>query len=765
MQLSQSDIQRTHARLARGLLLRLRRLLSGDSGWALGLCLLPLLVHIPAWIQKLTSDPLYFTAVLSTHHRRGILAGLPFIDPNAGYTIQALGKLSADAWLSGHVPWWNSYMGAGVPLAAEMQPASFYLPFVLLLHFQSGTFWLKLILQILSGVATYALLRKLKLARHAAFAGAALYEFNGTFALLSDMPIMPLPFLPLLLLGIEMAGDMGGRRPLLSSALIGVSIAYSLLAGFPETAFLNGLLGLAWAVYRLFTVAGPYKLAFVRKVVIGGVSGVLCSLPLVVPFFEYLKIAHVTHDGLGHVGLNKVSLAGLLFPYIFGSISRFTDSVGTPLLGDHWGQVGGYLDIVTFTLALTALFAPRPRQRMVLRILLFSWIIVFVAHTMAVPGVGRVLSLIPGMDSIAVFRYSEPSWSMAAAILAAFAVNDRLTTQVRRFSVTLWPAFLAVVLGGYSIFLATDLLNPLLQDREYDFWFRTSFLWPAAFLGAITFLLLRSPTRIRAHWLTGFITLNALGLFVVPQLSGFRNNRIDTGLLRFLQEHVGLYRIYTLGPLAPNYGSYFRIPTINYNALPIPANWIGYIHSSLDAGAHPILFTGFIPAPMADRQRELRAHIAGFENTGVRYVLGNPDADPFGETDVLIETAGQPRLVYQGIVASVWELPYPAPYFTTQGASCSVTTSTRESVQLNCPGPATLLRRELFYPGWQASVNNAPFVPVAQSSVFQSLKVPAGQSSVRFRYLPTHSGWTFIAALVGFATIVFTGLRRSARSS
>ncbi len=765
LQIHQSDTSQIHARPHSNLLLRIRHLLTGDSGCIFGLCLLPLLAYAPAWLFRLSSNPLYLVSALSINHRRGVLVGMPWIDPNAGYTIQALGKLSADAWLSGHVPWWNSYMGVGVPLAAEMQPSSFYLPFVLLLHFQSGVFWLKLILQILSALATFALLRQLKLTRPAAFAGAALYEFNGTFAFFSDMPIMPLPFLPLLLLGVEKAADPGGQRRWIGSALIGLSIAYSLLAGFPETAFLNGLLALSWAIYRLFTLRRPQRLPFALKVIVGGLSGILCSLPLLLPFFEYLQIAHVTHSGLSGFGLNKISLAGILFPYIFGPIDRFIDTVGTPLLVNHFGSVGGFLDIVTFALALTALFAPRPRSRTGLRILLFCWILTFVAYTFAVPGVGGALRLIPWIDSIAVFRYSEPSWAMAAAILAAFAVNDRLTTEVRAFAVTLWPAFLALLLGACSIYVASDLLNLLLEDRGYDLWFRSSFLWPAGFLAAITFFLLRSPTRARSYWLTGFITLNAVGLFVIPQLSGLRNNKLDYGLVNFLQQHIGLNRIYTFGPLAPNYGSYFLIPSINYNALPIPADWIQYIHSSMDPSAHPILFTGFIPQPAGDRQRELRAHIAGFENAGVRYVIGQPDADPFSETELLIETTGRPRLVYQGIVAAIWELPHPAPYFEIVGGSCRLTITTRQSVQANCPGPVTLLRRELFYPGWQASINGAPFAPVSSTSIFQSLHLPPGQSSVEFRYVPTNSGRALVGSLLGVAMIAASALRWRPRAA
>ena len=66
----------------------------------------------------LSTNPIWFDSgvVYGTHN--GLLPGLPYIDPNVGFTTQALGHLAAEDWLHGVIPWWNPYSGIKLPLAA-----------------------------------------------------------------------------------------------------------------------------------------------------------------------------------------------------------------------------------------------------------------------------------------------------------------------------------------------------------------------------------------------------------------------------------------------------------------------------------------------------------------------------------------------------------------------------------------------------------------------------------------------------------------------
>jgi hypothetical protein len=81
--------------------------------------LLPVLINLPSLLGWWSVDPIFVSRIASFYPRQ-LFPGLPFTDPNVGWTAQALGKLSADEWLSGRIPWWNYYSGVGLPLAAEM---------------------------------------------------------------------------------------------------------------------------------------------------------------------------------------------------------------------------------------------------------------------------------------------------------------------------------------------------------------------------------------------------------------------------------------------------------------------------------------------------------------------------------------------------------------------------------------------------------------------------------------------------------------------
>ena len=199
-----------------------------------------------------SSDALYFDAHLRAAPADGVFDGHPgWNDPNVGVTTQALGGLAARQMLRGRLPWWNPYGGVGLPLAAEWQNSALFLPFALILALPGNSAaLLKLCVQLIAGASTFALLRQMRLSRCAAVFGGVLFELNGTFATVGHGPIMPIPFLPLLLFGIErtrpVAPDMHGTGWL----WIGGAVALSLYAGFPETAFVNGLMALAWTLLR-----------------------------------------------------------------------------------------------------------------------------------------------------------------------------------------------------------------------------------------------------------------------------------------------------------------------------------------------------------------------------------------------------------------------------------------------------------------------------------------------------------------------------------
>jgi hypothetical protein len=108
------------------------------------------------------------------------------------------------------------------------------------------------------------------------------------------------------------------------------------------------------------------------------------------------------------------------------------------------------------------------------------------------------------------------------------------------------------------------------------------------------------------------------------------------------------------------------------------------------------------------------------------YVPTHAGAEPFSS----YRGTARPRLVYRDPVLKIFELLNPAPYFETSGAPCSLRVESREVLRASCRGPAHLTRRELFYPGWRAAINNKRVSPVLTASIFQGIDLPApGHSS------------------------------------
>ena len=209
--------------------------------------------NLPELIHLVTANPLVINAMLAPPVH-GVLPGSPYIDPNAAYTTQALGHLAAVDWLHGHVPWWNPYEGAGTPLAGEMQSGAFFPP-TLLLSGTDGLLAMQILLELVAGWATYFLLVRLGVGRTLSTAGGVAFGLCGTYAWFAHAPFRPVAFLPLCLVGVERAldaarsGRAGGWR------LLAVALALSILAGFPETALIDGLLVTWWAVLRITTIA------------------------------------------------------------------------------------------------------------------------------------------------------------------------------------------------------------------------------------------------------------------------------------------------------------------------------------------------------------------------------------------------------------------------------------------------------------------------------------------------------------------------------
>ena len=754
-----------------------------------------LVANAPALLHLVTTDPLVLNAAL-TPTTSGWLPGLPYIDGNAGFTMQALGHLAALDWLHGHVPWWNPFEGVGAPLAGEMQSGAFF-PLTLLLALHQGVLWVQLVVEAVAGTSAYFLVYRLGVARSFATAAGVAFGLCGTFAWLAHAPIRPAALLPLCLIGVERAIDAARRHERGGWRLLAVALALSILAGFPETTFIDGLFVAWWAVLRL---AGPGRSVWrpaLARLAGGAAVGAGLAAPLLVAFADYLPYAYVgAHNGgFADTSLPSAGLAQLVLPYSLGPIFGFFSPAGAPdPIANLWGSVGGFLSITVIAAGLVGLVGRRQR---LLRLGLGGWIAVCLLRTFGFPPVVHLMAMVPGIRLTAFFRYADPSWELAAVVLAALGIDDiaRRVTQRRVLMISVAATGLVATWAAVTAWpLLSDVLTPSGQtEHRHDY--PTGSLIGAGI--ALTLLAVggliagrrptpdhdgraRRVTRTRRRGrllMAGVMSAESVLLLGATYLSAPPPTPLQTGSVTWLQSHLGTSRFVTLGPISPNYGSYFGIAEASINDLPVPKAWNTYIATHLDPNALPGVFSGggrINPTGPTPAQ-ELSRNLSSYEAVGVRYVVENSNGldvqgQPFPAAGTPPWPSG-PRLVHRDSFAEVWELPSTTPVFSLRApdpghqgvgqplpARCTVSGRGWDQATVHCDQPSTLVRRALFMPGWTATSNRVSSPPTtvgkAPDGLFQEVSVPVGTTSVRFNFLPPREGVAGIVSLVALLALL-----------
>jgi hypothetical protein len=717
-----------------------------------------LLVNLPTLLDVVTRNPVQLYAYSESALGHQILPGSSIIDPNAGYITMAMGHLAASDWLHGHIPWWNPYEGLGSPLAGEMQAAAFF-PLVLLLEGSLGFVVFHVVLELTAGYATFFLLQRLGLGRAASTAGGVAFGLCGTLAWFEHAAANPIAFLPLALLGVERAraASLEGRSN--GWRLLAVALALSIVSGFPEGAYLDGLLVALWAAVRLFSLPArrQYMLA---KLAVGGAVGLLLSAPALVAFIDYLPHGNVgNHGGLFADGsLIIQNLGQTVLPYSFGPIFGLQVGGNSQLMTLLWGNAGGYLDATLIVCALIGLVGRRLRA---LRVALAIWIFLAMSKTYGVAAISHLLNQIPGIHSIAFYRYSQASCEFAVVVLAALGIDDMAHKRVRAV-VILSAGALTLGAIAWAAWLAWPVLTSAHgYGHRHDFAVASVVLAVAGVSVVVIGGLLtrpRGPRRASSRTRTGVLLIaaalvvEATVLFAVPLLSAPRPEKTDTALIQYLQDHIGLDRFATLGPLQPNFGSQYDLAEINVNDLPVPKAFSAYISHSLDDNVDPLTFTGAAesdpngPTPT----EEMATHLAGYEAAGVKFLVTAASGvdSPWPATE-----APAPRRVYADSFADVWQLPTTTPFYSTSGSPCHIAPRGMATVQVTCTGPATLHRLELHMPGWHAQDGSASLA-VRSSGPFQSVRVGGGTHVITFSFTPKFGVASLFAVLLGVACII-----------
>ncbi len=698
-------------------------------------------------LRLANNDPISWTAGIS-HQLCRITCGRPMIDPNVGFVTVSEGHLAAMDLLHGHWPWWNYFEGLGQPLLGEMQSAAFF-PLTLLFALNSGLLWFHVVLEVIAGVSTYYLARRLSVPMLAATGVAMVFALNGTYAWLGNAVLNPVAFLPMLLLGIEMILDSTSSATQRGWYVAAIALALSIYSGFPEVAYLDGLFCLAWAVVRVFSLTPARRPRALRRLATGGVVGVVLSLPVLVPFEDFLKVAYIGSHTAAVDGVSR--LPGYTFsmffdPYVYGTI------FSNPNVANAWAGIGGYLTTTTLVLAFVGLFGARRRP---LRVLLALWSVLGLAGALDFARTRDLWNLIPLVSSSSFPRYIMPSVEIAVVVLAALGFAD-LIAQARSRRLLLTGTVATTLLIAYCA-LAARSHNAGVVLTHKDAVIQVGLdLLPfiaLAMVLVVSFLALSSRWRVVPWLLAVIMAGEAVVLFFVPTAESPKQITIDTAPIAYLQAHQGEGRFLDLAVLYPNWGSYFSLYELSAIDLPFPMAFKNYIQDRLYPGLTPgnqFTVKGGMTGIVALEDQVVK-HFKNYEAAGVKYLLMNtrvpidPRLTRLGVRKVFSDSVG---------LATIYALPHPRPFFSTSDPSCTVSSTNPDQASVHCATATTLTRLELSMKGWSATVNGTATPLTTLDGVYQQVAVPAGTSTVTYRFLPPHEHLALLAGLLGVLFLV-----------
>lgn len=467
------------------------------------------------------------------------------------------------------------------------------------------------------------------------------------------------------------------------------------------------------------------------------------------------------HADLGnHAGaagrdfLGAIDLPTLGLPYLYGPVVAYLAK--DPATGAYWGPIGGFVTASTIALVAGGLFGGR-RERG-LRVMLGLYAVVMLLWVNGVKPFSDLSSVVPVTLHITLTRYATPSWELCLIVLACFGL-EALGADGRAHAATALGGCAALGLGALMLTgtagrVASTLARLYPAAHGYTV---AMTIWAGAMVVVVCFLGVLKRRRWTVAAAGALLVLDAVVMAGIPQLSAPRSASVDEAPLAFLRSHLDLGRYASFVAYHSDYGSYYGLPQIDTSALPIPIAWAKAVTRELGSNNDPIRFDGVqVVNPSGPTAVEQAlGHLGGYRRLGVRYfVVGRLDFRLFRRAGHYLDGL---RSVFHDRHFWILALPSPTPFYSTVGDSCRLSPRGQDVVAATSTAPGTVIRNELDYPGWVATVDGRP-TPVSGGGkgLVTEVRLPAGRSTVVFSYAPPQID----LAVAGFAlgALILVGL-------
>jgi len=733
-------------------------------------------------------------------------------------------KQIKDGVLDGDLPLWTPLKGQGRPLASTLD-SSFFHPltafFITAFPFATGYSLLVMSKLFLAGAFTYLFLRRLEASRGASLIGGLAYMFSGFNIVWLMWPVTLVScFGPLLFLQTE--NLVRSPRPG-NGALLGIVIAIMVLGGFPAVA---GYFFYAAALYFMMRLSQSYveNGDWRRALLTGGAFGLSLMIGVGMAAFQLLPTLELT--AFTDIGYRRaLSEASLHFNQ--GVQLIFPNFYGNQIFGNYQGasnlnETSGYVGIVTLALALFGFMSGLLRRRPTiiffaglasLSVLIIYDIGPFLSWVSHLP----VFNLNPSTRLLSIFGF-------AAAAGAAFGFDELRELQIRGWR---RPASLALVgaaaatLAGMIVYLASEILQrreflsgffdnfPIMEFHTFRIVtvaFGLSILAPFVVL---VFIHVRRPLpgRILATVTILLVSFDLL-VFAYRQNPTVPDEQFypETSAVRFLESNLKPYE-----RMAPFDGTFMIPGTQLFYGLNSP-----FSHT-LYAARQKGLILAFSQRAFVTRTAIIPRHDETdfssplFDLLGIRFVSVPSNVDLLDDDpglrhkfDLVFAKPGELRIYEnnqfvparlvsnvireeepQAILEAMGEPDFnpsdvayvedqPPPWAIDEGLSNPSAVSVVEykadslKYKVAAPQPSLLVIPELYYPGWEASVDGQTAKIYRADYVFRGVFVESGEHVVTFTYEPQSFRRGTLISLAALAMVAgmmaFDGVKRWRRA-
>ena len=673
----------------------------------------------------------------------------------------------------GFLPFWDPYTLAGHPFAGEMQTAAFY-PLHLLLAlvppggsgFSPHLYHLWFVFVHFLGVCfMFALVRELGLSRFASCVAGICFSLGGFVAR------MPWPhmlessiWLPLLFLFFLRAirADRS-RQAVWNSAVAGLMLGLSILAGGLHVVIMQALVIVSAAVYHAFTKDSkepgiPWfrRQSWVRAGTVAatvGIVGIAVGAVQLLPSIEYGNRAVRFLGKFGSLPANqRIPYADLtegLWPNAFVAMlipQAFNGNLGA-------GEVANpYLGVFPLLLGIIGVW--RNWSNRWVRYLTGLALAAFLYSLGSLsPLHGLLYAVIPRLWMAREASRIVYLVDFSFAILAAFGLETLLSSP----SSTVASPVLNRILAAVAIACSTCLfVSAVFARPDFSPWISFSFL-----MILLSYGLFRYVARGRTG-AAGRALMVALILFDLSAFDWSARNTLDVsrngtnhldrllscrGAVQFLKSLPGPFRVEVGTDPRPNIGDFFGIQTTSSAGVTLPFDFIklGNRRDLLNVRYRLVPFSTQEPGAI---YQDFSWKV--YENPGAlprAWVVHETAVEPSAERALAqLEKSGfDPWRTAVVDRAANLEPRVEGAY---ENAAFSVLEPNRLELSVHTQSRGMLVLSEMFYPGWHATVNSRTTSIYRADVGLRGIIVPSGDSRITLNYAP----WSIY--LGGFVTLL-----------